>query len=40
MRYTRSAIGVQTVLVNGEVAYEDGAYTAAKAGVICSLEAA
>jgi len=40
MRYVRSAIGVQAVLVNGEVAYEDGAYTAARAGVICGLETA
>jgi len=33
MRYTRDAVGVDTVLVNGQVAYADGAYTDAKAGV-------
>ena len=33
MRYTRDAVGVDTVLVNGQVAYANGAYTDAKAGV-------
>ena len=32
MRYTRDAIGVDTVLVNGEVAYEAGGYTDARSG--------
>src|SRR5690606_38000434 len=35
LRYVRSAIGVDTVLVNGEVAFADGAYTDARAGRIC-----
>ncbi len=35
MRYVRDAIGVQTVLVNGQVAYADGAYQDARAGVVC-----
>lgn len=35
MRYTRDARGVDTVLVNGEVAYAKGAYTEATAGVFC-----
>ena len=35
LRYIRSAIGVDTVLVNGEVAFADGAYTDARAGRIC-----
>jgi N-acyl-D-aspartate/D-glutamate deacylase len=34
MRYIRDSIGVDTVLVNGEVAYAKGAYTDAKAGVV------
>lgn len=36
MRYVRDAFGVDAVLVNGQVAYADGAYTDAKAGVICT----
>ena len=35
MRYSRDAKGVDTVLVNGEVAYEHGRYTDAKAGAFC-----
>ena len=35
MRYVRDAIGVDTVLVNGKVAYEGGAYTDVKSGVFC-----
>lgn len=35
LRYIRKAIGVDTVVVNGQVAYADGAYTDAKAGVVC-----
>jgi N-acyl-D-aspartate/D-glutamate deacylase len=36
MRYVRSAVGIDTVVVNGQVAYEGGAYTDARAGVICT----
>jgi N-acyl-D-amino-acid deacylase len=35
MRYVRAASGIETVLVNGEVAYADGAYTDARAGAVC-----
>jgi N-acyl-D-aspartate/D-glutamate deacylase len=35
MRYVRAAKGVDTVLVNGQVAYADGAYTDARSGVVC-----
>lgn len=35
MRYVRDATGIDTVLVNGEVAYAKGAYTTARAGVVC-----
>ena len=35
MRYVRDAAGIDTVLVNGEVAYTAGAYTGAKSGVVC-----
>lgn len=35
MRYTRDAFGVETVLVNGQVAYEAGRYTEARSGVVC-----
>lgn len=35
LRYVRDAVGVDTVLVNGVVAYEQGRYTDAKSGVIC-----
>jgi len=35
MRYVRAACGIDTVLVNGEVAYAAGAYTEARAGVVC-----
>jgi N-acyl-D-amino-acid deacylase len=36
MRYVRSATGIDTVLVNGEVAYADGAYTDSHSGVVCA----
>ena len=36
MRYTRDSTGVDTVVVNGQVAYADGAYTDARSGVICT----
>jgi N-acyl-D-amino-acid deacylase len=35
MRYVRAARGIDTVLVNGEVAYTAGSYTIARAGVVC-----
>ena len=35
MRYVRDATGIDTVLVNGQVAYTNGAYTEARAGVVC-----
>lgn len=35
MRYVRAARGIDTVLVNGQVAYADGAYTDARSGVVC-----
>ncbi|MES2897792.1 MAG: amidohydrolase family protein [Pseudomonadota bacterium] len=36
LRYVRDALGVEAVLVNGQVAYADGAYTDARSGVICT----
>ena len=35
MRYVRAANGIDTVMVNGEIAYAAGAYTEARAGVVC-----
>lgn len=35
MRYIRKARGIETVLVNGVVAYAAGAYTDARTGVVC-----
>ena len=35
MRYVRDARGVEAVLVNGQLAYADGAYTEARSGVVC-----
>jgi N-acyl-D-aspartate/D-glutamate deacylase len=35
MRYVRDARGIDTVVVNGQVAYARGAYTDARAGVVC-----
>ncbi|MBL8773648.1 MAG: amidohydrolase family protein [Phenylobacterium sp.] len=35
MRYVRAARGIDTVLVNGEVAYRSGAYTDSRSGVVC-----
>jgi N-acyl-D-aspartate/D-glutamate deacylase len=35
MRYVREAHGIDTVLVNGEVAYSGGAYKASRSGVVC-----
>ena len=37
MRYVRDAIGIEAVVVNGEVAWADGAYTEARAGMVCEL---
>ena len=37
MRYVRDAIGVHTVVVNGEVAWADGAYTDSASGAVCAL---
>jgi N-acyl-D-aspartate/D-glutamate deacylase len=36
MRYVRGASGIDTVLVNGAVAYEAGRYTEARAGRVVS----
>jgi N-acyl-D-aspartate/D-glutamate deacylase len=36
MRYVRAADGVDAVIVNGQVAYAGGAYTEARAGVVCA----
>jgi N-acyl-D-aspartate/D-glutamate deacylase len=37
MRYVRDAIGVEAVVVNGQLAWADGAYTEARAGQVCEL---
>jgi N-acyl-D-amino-acid deacylase len=37
MRYIRDAIGIDTVVVNGEVAWTAGACTDAASGAICRL---
>ena len=37
MRYVRGSVGVDTVVVNGAIAWAKGAYTDAKAGEICGL---
>ncbi len=37
MRYVRDAIGVHTVVVNGEVAWADGGYTDSASGTVCAL---
>ena len=36
MRYVRSSVGVDTVVVNGEVAYGDNDYTKAHSGIVCT----
>jgi N-acyl-D-aspartate/D-glutamate deacylase len=36
MRYVRGASGIDAVLVNGQVAWRDGAYTDARAGLVCT----
>lgn len=35
MRYVRAATGIDTVLVNGQVAYAAGAYADARSGMVC-----
>ncbi len=35
MRYVRESIGVEAVLVNGALAYANGAYKEARSGVVC-----
>jgi N-acyl-D-aspartate/D-glutamate deacylase len=37
MRYTRDSVGVDAVLVNGEVAWRDGKYTDSNTGAVCAL---
>ncbi|MFI4934735.1 MAG: amidohydrolase family protein [Caulobacterales bacterium] len=37
MRYVRDSIGIDTVVVNGQVAWAKGAYTGAHSGMICGL---
>ena len=37
MRYTRDSVGVEAVLVNGELAWTPAGYTEAKAGRICEM---
>ena len=36
MRYVRAATGIDTVLVNGQIAYANGGYTAARSGIVCT----
>ena len=36
MRYIRDSVGIDTVIVNGEVAWKDGEYLTPRAGVICT----
>ena len=36
MRYVRGATGISAVLVNGQIAWRDGAYTDARAGMVCT----
>jgi N-acyl-D-amino-acid deacylase len=36
MRYVRNSIGVDTVVVNGAVAYRNGEYTASRTGTVCT----
>ena len=35
LRYVRDSIGIDTVVVNGTVAYENGTYKESKSGVVC-----
>ena len=36
MRYVRNSVGVDTVVVNGEIAYRDNDYTKARSGTVCT----
>jgi N-acyl-D-aspartate/D-glutamate deacylase len=36
MRYVRNSIGIDTVVVNGEIAYRDAAYTDSRSGSVCT----
>jgi N-acyl-D-aspartate/D-glutamate deacylase len=36
MRYVRDGVGIDTVIVNGAIAYADGAYTDSRSGSICT----
>jgi N-acyl-D-amino-acid deacylase len=36
MRYVRNSVGVDTVVVNGAVAYRNGEYTASRTGTVCT----
>jgi N-acyl-D-amino-acid deacylase len=35
LRYVRDAVGIEAVLVNGELAYSQGVYTGSRSGVVC-----
>jgi len=37
MRYVRDSVGIETVVVNGQIAWQAGRYTDARAGAICAL---
>src|SRR5665213_979935 len=37
MRYVRDSVGIDTVVVNGEVAWAKGAYTGSPSGEICGI---
>ncbi len=36
MRYVRNSIGVDTVVVNGAIAYRNDDYTKARTGTVCT----
>ena len=36
MRYVRNGVGVDTVIVNGEIAYRNDAYTESRTGIVCT----
>ncbi|HEY6598644.1 MAG TPA: amidohydrolase family protein, partial [Pseudomonadales bacterium] len=36
MRYVRNSVGVDTVVVNGAVAYQNDAYTDSRTGIVCT----
>ncbi|MET0274065.1 MAG: amidohydrolase family protein, partial [Phenylobacterium sp.] len=37
LRYIRDSVGIDTVVVNGEVAWRHGAYSGSQSGAICGL---